>query len=69
MNLITGLVNLPVAHILVSSYKQHLLCMCPSIPSDVWPQLIVPALSALLANPPRERLGNQAPTAFSVLLY
>jgi len=61
--------QLPVAHILVGSNQQDLLCMCPSIPPDVWSQLIVPTLPALFADSPWERLSNKAPAAFSMLLH
>jgi len=53
----------------VSRCQQSFLLIRPRIPSNVRPQLIVPPLPALFADAPRERLGNGAPAALSMLLH
>ena len=58
-----------VAQVPVASNQQLLLSLRPGISPDVWPQLVIPALTALLADPSWKGCSNQAPTAFPVFLH
>mmetsp|Transcript_11445 Transcript_11445/g.41880 ORF Transcript_11445/g.41880 Transcript_11445/m.41880 type:complete len:225 (+) Transcript_11445:3519-4193(+) len=42
--------------------------LCPRVPPDVWIEVIVPTLSALLANSPRQVLSDHRPLLRAVLL-
>ncbi len=46
-----------------------LLFHAPGIPVDLGVELVVPSFPTLLANPPREEGGDQAPLPFTILLH
>ena len=58
-----------VAHALVLGDELGLLALAPGVPLDVGPQLVVPALATLLADAPREVLGDDGPVALAMLTY
>lgn len=58
-----------IPQLLVNLYQQLLFVLSPSVPLDVRPQLVVPSLSALLANPPRKVSGNSTPVTFATLFH
>ena len=52
-----------VAQTLVRIDEQLLLCIRPGVTLDVWPQLVVPPLTALFANASWEAACYHAPLA------
>ncbi len=63
-----GTVSYLVTPLFVSIINDSVLLFSPRRLFDVWIQMVVPALTALLANSSLQVFGNQCPTLRPVLL-